>query len=376
MRYTPAQVALLVRRHGGTDEECIFLASITPGESGGDPAIVNDAYSCGKEGGRVLHAVGLFQICDYSTRGTREQLQDPDHNAEVALGILRSQGEGAWTATPDQSAAMAATLALQGDDSPMAMLEWMPGVDQIDRGGSVPVQDDGPTVVVLHTTESGGPAVYDGTEPHFEVFDTGSGDLLDGTRQFISLAHTAKALYNAPGGGETNRRRGRIIQIEIVWRAANAPNMPDSLLRRVAAVVAFVRQQFPDLRMVAPPQGFHGAEFGTIAIVNSPLRFTVEEWEAFGGICGHQHVIENDHWDPGRIDIDKLIAFVGGADEEDPFMALSAEQQEDLLDTTKATNDEVGKMAPIIRDSVGGLPARLNTIESQLREILALLGKK
>ena len=188
------------------------------------------------------------------------------------------------------------------------MQEWMPGVRHVDRGGGVPVQDDGPTVIVLHTTETDGPASYNGTEPHFEVHDADNG-----TIQFVSLARTAKALYNAPGGGETNRRRGRIIQIEMVWRAGNASAMPVSLLARVARVIRFVREQFPDLSLVAPPQGFHGAEFGTIAIVDSPLRFSFPAWEEFGGICGHQHVPENDHWDPGRIPFDRLVSLVGGA---------------------------------------------------------------
>jgi hypothetical protein len=31
-----------------------------------------------------------------------------------------------------------------------------------------------------------------------------------------------------------------------------------------------------------------------------------DEWNAFNGWCGHQHVPENSHWDPGKLNIDHL----------------------------------------------------------------------
>ena len=34
---------------------------------------------------------------------------------------------------------------------------------------------------------------------------------------------------------------------------------------------------------------------------------TDQEWDQFGGVCGHQHVPENTHWDPGAIDWDTLL---------------------------------------------------------------------
>jgi hypothetical protein len=32
-----------------------------------------------------------------------------------------------------------------------------------------------------------------------------------------------------------------------------------------------------------------------------------DEWKMFSGWCGHQHVPNNDHTDPGAIDIDSLM---------------------------------------------------------------------
>jgi hypothetical protein len=36
------------------------------------------------------------------------------------------------------------------------------------------------------------------------------------------------------------------------------------------------------------------------------------QWEAFKGVCGHMHVPENLHGDPGAIDFPKLIALAKG----------------------------------------------------------------
>lgn len=182
------------------------------------------------------------------------------------------------------------------------MEEWMPGVQHIDRGGSTPVQSNGPTVIVLHTTETDNRASYSGTEPHFEIDDDGS------ILQYISLARTAKALYNLPGGVETNRRRGRIIQWELVNRAGKIAGITDAQLNGLAQSMRWVDTQLP-FDKVAPPQGWFGSE---AASDDADSRFTFPAWEDFGGICGHQHVPENDHWDPGRFPIDRLLSRLGG----------------------------------------------------------------
>lgn len=282
--------------------------AVALGESGGNPAAIGDQ---GLQDSVWGPSVGLWQIRSLkSERGTgsfrdADALRDAGFNARAAWQIS-SQGtnfrpwsvytNGSYIQLLDDAADLITSI---GKVTPMV---WMPGAAIIDRGGSIPVQDNGPVVVVLHTTETDGPASYNGTEPHFEV----SMDV--GIKQFISLSRTAKALYNGPGGTETNRRKGRIWQIEIVWRAANSANMPDKLLFLVAEVITFLRSERPDLRLVGPPQGIWAP--GTIAVEDSPLRFSFSAWENFGGICGHVNVPENDHWDPGRIDLERLFTFV------------------------------------------------------------------
>ena len=39
----------------------------------------------------------------------------------------------------------------------------------------------------------------------------------------------------------------------------------------------------------------------------SATRMSSNEWEEFNGWCGHQNVPENLHWDPGIIDIERLL---------------------------------------------------------------------
>jgi hypothetical protein len=51
---------------------------------------------------------------------------------------------------------------------------------------------------------------------------------------------------------------------------------------------------------------------------DSRVRFTFAQWRNFYGVCGHQHVPENDHGDPGDIDIDRVLARARGVVEPKP----------------------------------------------------------
>ncbi len=208
----------------------------------------------------------------------------------------------------------------------------------------------GSAVVVLHSTETDGPASYNGTEPHFEVYVSPIGGVQ--IRQFIALSNTAKALYNAAGGVETNRRAGHVIQIEIVGRAGQAQDWPDAKLQAVAKVVRWIREQLP-FALNIPRHGFRGAGEGIVlASEDSPIRFTFAEWNAFEGICGHQHLPENDHWDPGRINIQRLLVLIQEEDDmttEDRLLLL------EILGLCRSSNGELGQLAVVVRDPSTGL---------------------
>jgi hypothetical protein len=115
---------------------------------------------------------------------------------------------------------------------------------------------------------------------------------------------------------------------------------------------------------------FKGERDGAFGL-HAPQRFSGDEWLAFSGICGHQHVPENIHWDPGLLPIGRLSALMGITQEEETFfMALSDAEQRDLLGTLKAIS------ATTDRDVVGTLAAIRNTqdrIETLLRELVSVL---
>src|SRR5947208_3079456 len=101
-------------------------------------------------------------------------------------------------------------------------VDWMPGVTHIDRSGANVMATDGAPVVVLHITVTSGPASYSGTEPHFEVAQDGS------VIQYVAMSRNAKALWNEPGGVETNRQ-GICHQIEMCWEdPLNCDQMSDA----------------------------------------------------------------------------------------------------------------------------------------------------
>lgn len=161
---------------------------------------------------------------------------------------------------------------------------------------------------VLHTTESDtytpSAASYFGHDlwPHATIGILTTGPDRGEARiwQHGPITLAARAMKNERGGVETNRMRA--VQVEIVWRAAEAGDMPDELLDAVRDWVHWVASETGS-RLVAP--GFHGSEaYGT----NAPQRFRPSAWQIFNGVCGHQHVPENSHWDPGVIDIDSILS--------------------------------------------------------------------
>lgn len=177
---------------------------------------------------------------------------------------------------------------------------------------------------VLHTTETD--SYTPSTKDYYgrDVWPHATIGIKDGRGhiwQHIPINRAARALKNAAGGVETNNTHA--IQCEIVWRAQNAPTMPDELLTAIATwmrwVEASVGVQPVAARFYGPGEGI------VVASSTSPARMSPDQWHAFNGWCGHQHVPENDHWDPGAIPINRLL-------EENDDMALDANDKAWLTD--------------------------------------------
>jgi hypothetical protein len=135
--------------------------------------------------------------------------------------------------------------------------------------------------------------------PHFAIEPSSKRKV-----QYIPLTYSAAALFNAPGGVETNRAHA--IQVEIVGRAAETHTWSDDWLKFIGSFIADVVNAGVPVDINNYPK-FYGSGDGLIASSSGFQRFKPDQWNSFNGVCGHQHVPENDHWDPGKLNIARVI---------------------------------------------------------------------
>lgn len=169
---------------------------------------------------------------------------------------------------------------------------WMPGVPR-DPASSIGPWTVGEKAGCLHTTEGSTFAGADAalksarSQPHFLVGPGGE------IKQYRPIGDAATTLRNAPGGVETNRKR--LVQIEVVGFASK-PDWPEAQKQAVARVMAFcARHGVPLVSNVR------------FTDARGVRRLNGQQWLDARGWLGHQHVPENDHWDPGAVDITDLL---------------------------------------------------------------------
>lgn len=198
------------------------------------------------------------------------------------------------------------------DDEPRATQQaaplLLPGYEHdLEAGAGLSVTPGNPHVVI-HTTESPrgsfnsirnlwrGSGNWGKGLPHF---------LADGARyvQLLPLNVGAYTLENRSGGADTNRS-GPVIQVEICGYANDDFNDVeiDALAKWLADLV---RAGIP-LDLSQHPYFFGANEGIVLASYNAPQRLSGAAYEAFNGFLGHQHAPENAHWDPGRLDADRV----------------------------------------------------------------------
>lgn len=177
-------------------------------------------------------------------------------------------------------------------------------------------------VCCLHTTEGTTLPDYDGgaVAPNLTALPDFANKRLKWYQHF-DIDRSSRALRNLAGGVETNTLN--VVQVELVgtcdpsthtkWTKAGYahiywPEAPDWALQGVADFLTWLNANHhvpltgPSLWLPYPKSGEAG----------SPARMSFAKWEAFNGICGHQHVPEQDHGDPGAIDFPRLIALAKG----------------------------------------------------------------
>ena len=196
------------------------------------------------------------------------------------------------------------------------MTDWLSGVDRQDFGTTGGSWTGGPAKIVVHTTETTGWPGYQGgaTCPHFTVRWTGKA--LE-VRQHVSLGHASRALKNLAGGVQTNRDSA--IQVEVIGTCdrggaahrAGAFLWDDAPDEALAALGGFLRRLAGEARVPLHVMGDwvdYPASYG----FRAAQRMSLSEWDNFSGICGHQHVPENDHGDPGAMKVAHAIALASG----------------------------------------------------------------
>lgn len=205
------------------------------------------------------------------------------------------------------------------------MLDLYPGAEQhpaASDGGSyiaTATLTNGETVTVpwrleLHTTE--GPSIAAaraaldarGYWSHL-AFDPRTGEC----EQYIPLTRAARSSSNLAGGVETNRCR--CIQVELIGYAAEARHWPAEDLERIAGLVAtLVRECGVPINVARWLPTYDEANYGDLhpasgeylASTRGKQRLSFDAWVLFDGICGHQHLPENGHWDPGALDLSTI----------------------------------------------------------------------
>ncbi|MBZ6250399.1 hypothetical protein KVH27_18685 [Streptomyces olivaceus] len=201
-------------------------------------------------------------------------------------------------------------------------------------------------VVVWHTTEGTSVPTYGGgsSAPNFTAMPDFVAKRLVWYQHFDFDA-SARALVNQPGGVETNTLN--VVQVELVgtcdpaahkkWGATPhlySPELPDWAIRDLAAFAKWAHEQHgvpltSGLTFKAYP-GSYG---------NSSVRMSNAQWSNFRGHCGHQHVAENLHGDPGAFPMSAILARAAGTttapQEEDPMAGMT---KQDIYDAVWRTD--------------------------------------
>lgn len=172
-----------------------------------------------------------------------------------------------------------------------------------------------PNVTVIHTTEGTGWPSYGGgaSAPHYTAMPDFKNERLIWRAHFPD-ERSARALRNLSGGVETNTLN--CVQVELIGtcdpathkRWGSAPHIfwpaaPEWALRDLAAFLADQHKRH-GTKLQAPEFLAYPASYGA-----SRVRMTFAEWRGFYGVCGHQHVPENSHGDPGALPIGKVLAY-------------------------------------------------------------------
>jgi len=186
---------------------------------------------------------------------------------------------------------------------------------QDDFGGD-PMQVD---AVVLHTTEGSALPGYGGgsSAPNLTAVPDLAAKKLKWYQHF-DIETSSRALVNLRGGVETNTLN--VCQVELVgtcdpkthakWQKAGQahvywPDAPDWALQGIARFLAWMHEEHGV--PLSGPKSWPA--YPTSYASGGGQRMTAAQWKAFKGVCGHMHVPENVHGDPGAVDFARIVKY-------------------------------------------------------------------
>lgn len=180
-----------------------------------------------------------------------------------------------------------------------------------------------PNVGVIHTTEGTSLPGYGGgaTAPNLTGVPNMRAKRIDWFAHYPD-ERSARALVNKSGGVETNTLNA--FQVELVgtcdpphrvaWSGLRAgvdyiywPDAPDWALREVAKLVADMNKRH-GIKIQSVRQD-HWLPYPSSYGNRNKQRMSGKDWQDFYGWCGHQHVPENVHGDPGNLNWTKIEQF-------------------------------------------------------------------
>lgn len=174
-----------------------------------------------------------------------------------------------------------------------------------------------PNAGVIHTTEGTSLPTYSGgaVAPNYTAVPDFKNKRLVWHNHFPD-ERSSRALENHAGGVETNTLN--VVQVELVGTCAPGihadwekrgiqhiywPEAPDWALDDVADFIADMHRRH-GIKIAGPKTWTaYPDSYGA-----GGQRFTNAQWRAFYGWCGHQHVPENVHGDPGAFPWAKVEA--------------------------------------------------------------------
>jgi hypothetical protein len=161
------------------------------------------------------------------------------------------------------------------------------------------------------------------------------------------------------------------------------PEAPEWALAEVAWLVRWLHEQHGVPLTCVRDWLAYGADARRPGVVPasygaSPARMSFAEWQAFKGWCGHQHVPENDHGDPGSMDFARVIQLAKGEVKEEE-MPLTTDDVKKVWTTDNiigvpadwSPGNDAWTAASLLIDS----GKRLRSLQADLKALTAVNGE-